>query len=217
MRTRARESLIYSFSLIRGMQFKGAMVSLVLLVALLGCVNQPPATQPPVASGPGLIEAPAGLSGYNNFKYGVAMNYPTGWQTDETDPNAIVIFKAPAPAGATIAPTVNLTLNDLQGKNMSLDDFLAAAKSQLSTTFPGYAEVESGPTTMAGLPAQKLVFTMTGGKGQKMKLMQVYVIQNEIGYALTYTAEEANYADFEAGAQAVIGSFKITKNLRESQ
>ncbi len=189
------------------MQLRGVLVSLFLLLVLLGCVGQQPAVAPAAAP---VAAAPDRVAGYMNIQYGVSMNYAPGWKTDETDPNAIVVFKAPAPAGATLQPSVNLTMNDLAGQGRSLPDFVAVAQEQLGSLFPGFAVVESLPMTFADQAGHKLVFTMEGGDGQPVKLLQAYALKNDIGYVLTYTADASQFDAHLAQAQVVFDSFQIT-------
>lgn len=198
------------------MQFRGAVVSLLLLVALLGCVNQPqaptPSSQAP-AQGPGLIEAPAGLSGYNNFQYGVAMNYPTGWQSDESSPTAIVTFSPPGAADDGFTENVGLTMNDLREQPLTLDEYTAATLEQLPGALSDFSLVSSEAATMASTPAQKLVYTFTLPDGNPVKALQVHTIRNGIAYTMVYLNKPDQFSAFEAGAQTIIGSFQVTKDL----
>ncbi len=212
----APDTLIYFLPLLFAMRFRGAIVSLLVLVALLGCVNPQPPTAPPAqapAQGPGLIEAPAGLSGYNNLQYGVAMNYPAGWKSDESSPTLIVSFAPPGAATDGFTENVGLTMNDLREQPLTLDEYTAATLEQLPGALAGFSLVSSEASTLGSTPAQKLVYTFTLQDGTQIKALQVHTIRKGIAYTLVYINKPDQFSVHEASAQTIIDSFQVTKDL----
>src|SRR3989344_1337020 len=197
------------------MQSRGVILSLLVLIALLGCVTQPPAASAPQAptQGPGLISAPAGLSGYNNFEYGVAMNYPTGWTKDESSPALIVAFSPPGAASDGFTENVGLTMQDLRERPMTLEDYTALTLQELPTVLQDFSLLDSKPAMLGSLPAHQLVYTITLQDGTPVKALQVYATRKDIIYSLVYINKPAEFAAAEASAQAIINSFQVTKDV----
>ena len=84
---------------------------------------------------------------------------------------------------------------------MTLEDY---TKTQINYTEEQL--LESNTTTLAGLPAHKMVFTNLG-----LKTMQIWTIKDDRVYTITYVAEEEDFQDDLDVAEKMIKSFQITE------
>jgi len=64
-------------------------------------------------------------------------------------------------------------------------------------------------TTLAGYPAQKLVFTLVSGGITRQGIIELTLVNNT-GYALTYVAAQDVYPNYVGIAQNMMQSFNIT-------
>jgi hypothetical protein len=83
---------------------------------------------------------------------------------------------------------------------------------------PDYALISSEDTTIANHPAHTVVFQatipeqMTNGTQEdvSLKVMQIYTINNNVGYVLTYKTIPGDYNTYLAQAQQITNSFRFT-------
>ena len=189
------------------------MLFFMLLVVVIGCAMQTPETPslPPKISSP-LAEqkaAPSNFLTYENFDYGIKINYPSNWKQTETE-QVIVAFLSPkADASDAIQENLGLTMNDLAGQDMTLPKYNEIAIEQLKQTFPDIKIIESGSTVLSNMPAYKVAFTASN-----LKFMQVWTIKNDLAYVWSYAATEDSYSDYLGIVQKMLDSFEITRNIR---
>ena len=85
-------------------------------------------------------------------------------------------------------------------------------------TYPNYQKLSDTTTTLAGKPADIVVWqgTVPEQMGDNavqhvtLKVMQTFVINNNTGYVVTYKAIASDYDTYLAQAQQIINSFSLT-------
>jgi hypothetical protein len=75
--------------------------------------------------------------------------------------------------------------------------------------------IESKNTTLAGIPAHKVIYNDTLGQLNNFKALQIWTVKNAKAYILTYTATVTNYAHYLPIIQDMINSFS-TLNIQNN-
>jgi eukaryotic-like serine/threonine-protein kinase len=139
---------------------------------------------------------------YNNPTFGIWIQYPSDWgRLDlsflEND-SANIDFYPLEDVSQAIA--VKVQVKTLPLGNVTLDNY---TEKQIDYTEEQL--LESNTTTLAGLPAHKIIFTDLG-----LKTMQVWTIKDDKIYTITYTAEEEDFQGDLQIAERMIKSFQTT-------
>ncbi|MBE0448096.1 MAG: DcrB-related protein [Actinobacteria bacterium] len=139
---------------------------------------------------------------YESTAYGFRMKYPQGWtQLGQGMDKVAVMFLSPE------GNSINVVVGDLPFP-ITLDEYINFNINKLKYTYPDINIIESGPTTLAGSPGYKLVYTVTL-EGRPLKIMQVITIKNTKSYVVTYGSEVSIYPNHLGTAQEMINSFEI--------
>ncbi len=191
------------------------MTKLLIVICLLalfayGCAQEqviPSQTVPAqntAASGNGFLT-------HEDPDYKVRITYPSSWSLGSDD-QAIFVIKSPSEgSGDAFSENVNLVMNDLSGQDVNLETYTDLSIKNLESA--GYAIEKSDKAMLAGIPAERIVFT--DGKG--MKFMQVFTIKDGISYVLTFTSETGKFEANLLPAERMIASFQTTGSLRAPQ
>lgn len=155
-----------------------------------------------------------GFLAYENPAIGIRLQYPEGWDKIED-----VGFDSGA-TGVVFSPSSTSNIKDIRslGINYQLLPSPATTLSQFADkefnhtkaeNFKGI--LESNETTVAGLPAHKVVSTQQDSSGKDLISMKIFTIKDGIGYTVFYTGLEGAYSNFMPITQKVINSLEITK------
>jgi len=145
----------------------------------------------------------------NYAAHGVKINYPENWAVQET-PNAVtqdvVTFLSPKQSdNDSFQEILTIRIEPISSTlNESKDLFIREVKNTVDD-----AQIESsGETTLSNKRANQLVFT---GKNDasRLKNLQVWTLQNDNAYIITYTATIEEYNKFLPIAEKMIQSFAI--------
>lgn len=123
---------------------------------------------------------------------------------------SFLLFSNPSAASDLFRENINLFLQDLNGNDISLDQFVQASENQLSTVITKHAIIESKRVKENGKENGKEyhVLIYTGEQGQyKLKWMQYYYIVKGKAYALTFTAEQAQFDKYIGIAKEIMATF----------
>jgi hypothetical protein len=179
-------------------------------VSAVGCAsNVTPSAVPAPTRSPTFV--PENISGYLNYtnrSAGVAIQYPPSWHLTEG-----------GGAGATAffnVSGVNMTFSiaapaSFSGQAVTLDEYsrdLISALQQ-NPNLTSFKLLNSSNTTLAGYPAQKLVFTYVT-EGAPMQRMVELTLVNNTGYSVSYVASQGVYPSYVGIAQNMMQSFNIT-------
>jgi eukaryotic-like serine/threonine-protein kinase len=151
---------------------------------------------------------------YENPTYGIKLQHPSDWKTEEgTSPHFSVSFIAPqtgSNSDTTTPPAlIRFGVDNLPSKDFSLEDFTNVQITGARQTYPNFTLYQSHSTTLAGNPAQQLVFSTIDDKQHEARSMQVFTIKDNKSYHITYIAKPERYSEFLPIAQKMINSFEF--------
>jgi len=168
---------------------------------------------------------------YENPKFGLTVSYPPTWNVSELrkDPVApsnnslVAIFSSP-PQGENDKFGENAIIN-IQGPNSdiaSLEQYKENSLKEFENMSDTVEIVESGESSLAGLPAEQLIYTSSAMEGINQKKMQVFtVVNNNTAYVVTFAAEESQYDKSVQDFEKMLNSIKIDreamKNVGQNQ
>lgn len=135
---------------------------------------------------------------------GYSIKYSSDWGKPEEQKNgSFVVF---------LTPTNNVTENlNVQVVNLLSNDTLATVTDDVISNaqeYDNFKQIEATNTTLAGLPAYKIVYTATIN-GDQLKLLQTWTVKDGKAYVITYKGALANYGTHLSAAQQMIDSFQI--------
>jgi hypothetical protein len=162
------------------------------------------------------------FTSYTNPQYGFSLLYPSSWISEEIAPGANLTFLisfSPPPHEFGESVFVYMAVKNLTGNNASLKQFAQQEISFLERppTATSITEgnsvrtiLQSEPTTIAGnTPAHKVVYTEEVS-GTLSKIMEVYAVNGDKGYIMSYFTDTAIYDKYLPIAQKMIDSLNVT-------
>jgi hypothetical protein len=90
---------------------------------------------------------------------------------------------------------------------MSPKQWSNASINELRQSFPGFNITESNATTLAGIPAHKIVYKSLTPSGREIELMQVWTIKGSKVFIITYGALSQDFPTYLPTIQKLIDSF----------
>jgi hypothetical protein len=151
---------------------------------------------------------------YNSTK-GFLIKFSSNWTKSYQSPdNATVNFTAPDNlTSLEVSVIPNTTSRDVaQGLNLVTALVKSLNESNLTefTAVAGNASVLSTTnTTVAGLPATQIVWTMPVN-GVQMKVLETWILKGSTLYQIVYTAPASSYDTYVGAAQQMINSLQLT-------
>lgn len=140
---------------------------------------------------------------------GFSVTYPAEWLIDTTDPSTVVklyIYVAHTNVGA-----VNIETADL-APGATFDDFVNSNLENL-TNLRDFMLISTEDITFADRRACRVVWQATipvQFNDTLIKAMQIFVINNEKGYGITYTTTPKDFDRYLPQAQDLVESFTFT-------
>jgi eukaryotic-like serine/threonine-protein kinase len=137
---------------------------------------------------------------YENPTFGIRIQYPSDWGRLDLSflgSSADIDFY---PLDDTSgAKDVRIQVKTLPSQNMTLEQYTNTQIKSIEGQI-----LESNATTLSGIEAHQLVFTNIG-----LKTMQVWTLQEDKVYTITYVAEEEDFENDLQVARRMIESFGI--------
>ena len=137
---------------------------------------------------------------YENPTFGIRIQYPSDWgrlDLSFLEASADIDFY---PLDDTSgAKDVRIQVKTLPSQNMTLEEYTNTQIESIEGQI-----LESNATTLAGMEAHQLIFTNIG-----LKTMQVWTLQDDKVYTITYVAEEEDFENDLQVARRMIESFGI--------
>ncbi len=161
------------------------------------------------------------MRSYVNPVFGISVNYPSTWSAFELNSRfrdnityAVALLRAPLESSSDkFAERVNFGIQNMILNNMTLQAYTSKILDALRND-TGIKIQESSPTTLAGQPANKIVYTDDRINGNKLKKIQVWtVVNNSKAYVITFASEDSKFADYLPEAQNILSSFKTTSSI----
>lgn len=167
-----------------------------------------------IPSSQSVSTAPSNFLSYENSSFGLRFQSPSNWNKIEiSSPHIIDIkFISPLNASDKFPSTIDIAVEKNLGNITSLDQYAEAADGILNTTFSGFNILTSGTANLSGHPAIQRVFDYKLIiPDVDLRAGQIFTINNEQAYVITYTSEASKYLDSLPILQEIVGSFQITK------
>lgn len=171
-----------------------------------------PAATPPAAGTP----APTRTRGsrtyvtYESEANGFSIDYPDEWEVSEraSMPGTTTFITPLQGGGDTFRENVTIVVQGVPADVTTLDEFTEMALAQGRELIPRFMVMESRSTTLAGNPAQQVVYTGLQGE-RDLRWLQLWTLVGDQVYILTYTAEENEFTAFRSVVQQMITSMEI--------
>ncbi|MDQ3839573.1 MAG: hypothetical protein M3297_09930 [Thermoproteota archaeon] len=175
--------------------------------------------------------AGSNFTNYTNPEHGFSLLYPITWVNEEIPPGAnltfLMIFDPPLREfGESVffyIAVKNLTNNNDNNNNTSLKQFTDQEISLLErpptvtspTRDPAVRLIlESQPITIAGkTQAHKVVYTEKVS-GVLSKIMEIYAVNRDMGYILSYIAATESYEKYLPTFERMVDSLNLTNSNR---
>lgn len=147
---------------------------------------------------------------YENLDYGIAIHYPEDWSLQENVMGTTALFFSPLTDETDpFRDNVNIIIQNLSAQPLTLEQYTALSLDQIHQYFTDVTVLASGKTRIAGGDAYMVVYT--GKQGQfQLKWKQVWLIQNNMAYIISYTAQERDYDRYLESVDYLMNSFEIT-------
>jgi len=155
------------------------------------------------------------FSGYTNADYGFKIQYPSGWAKNEDIPESDkyinVIF---SPVDLAMSPDYIFTVH-VEAAPMGLDFeqytefYIGSLEQEYNTSKYGFKVAESENTTLAGLGAHRITYTLDES-GKYGKITDIWTLKDDKVYAVTFISDEERYPLFLNTSEKMIDSFQIT-------
>ena len=152
----------------------------------------------------------ADFSTYEQSNLGITIKYPQSWQRQDIDnifTKEVVTFLSPLQDKDKFQEKVILSVEDYSGSlNQSKNDFTKEIKERLSAA----KIIQVSSTTLAYKPAFQIIYTgKDEEKDLKLKNWQIWTLQSNKAYIITYTAQQEEYDKFIPAVEEIIKSFEI--------
>ena len=166
--------------------------------------------------------AGSNFTNYTNPQYGFSLLYPSEWVNEEINPGANLTFLtsfSPPPREFGEFVFVYMAVKNLTDNITSLKQFtdqeISLLKRPPAVTSPtedtsARTILESEPTAIAGnTSAHKVVYTEKVS-GTLSKIMEIYAVNGDKGYIMTYLAFTDIYEKYLPTAQKMASSLNVT-------
>ena len=175
----------------------------IMLLVGLACGNGGEPAQTPTST------PLSGFITHTDEVNGFSFSYPDDWHlaSDELSAGTDVMFLAPV-ACSDVTTNFNVVSEGLP-YTMSVHSYFENGKIYLKA-FAEYTPISDTELTVAGEPSIKHVYAWLLA-GQTLKQMQVYVVQDETAWVLTFTTAPDCWSQYEATFDAITGSFRLLK------
>ena len=162
-----------------------------------------------IATIPDVIETKEFLL-YEDATRGIKIKYPVEWEKVELDqPEASVAFVSPDENDLDVLQENLIFGFDKLQQIMTLDEYIKRELDIMSARKGDFTLIESQPTSLAGNPAHKIVWTSAEEIGYTIKTMQLVMIKENKAYIITFAGDSKKYDSYLPIVQQMIDSFEI--------
>lgn len=143
---------------------------------------------------------------------GTQVKYTTSWTLDTSGAmgSKWIIFSPLENDSDKFRENVNLIIQDMQGHDVSLDQYVEISVSQIKQLFTDGKIYESDRLSNSNGDYQKLIFSATQGTFT-LQFEQYYYIRNGKAYTLTLTTELSKFSTYQPIGEQILNSFIFTQ------
>lgn len=137
-----------------------------------------------------------------------SIQYPDNWElnTEKSMGTSFILFTEQTSSEDKFRENINLIIQNLEGYNLNLDDYVAISEEQISKMVTNGIIFESKRLNTNNTEFQKVIFTGKQGLFQ-LKFVQYYFVKDEKAYVLTFTCEEIQYEKYSLISDQILESF----------
>ena len=141
-----------------------------------------------------------------------SIQYPDNWElnTEKSMGTSFILFTEQTSSEDKFRENINLIIQNLEGYNLNLDDYVAISEEQISKMVTNGKIIDSKRSNKNNTEFQKVIFTGKQGLFQ-LKFVQYYFIKDEKAYVLTFTCEEIQYEKYIFITDQILDSFLLNK------
>ncbi|MDZ8260991.1 SEFIR domain-containing protein [Nostoc sp. ChiQUE01b] len=145
----------------------------------------------------------------SNQNYKVSIEYPPNWQARKGDPikGEIAKFVSEKENQFDTFQEYVLISIDTPESPKTLDEYTQKTVNQISHELTKDI-ISPHPVLLAGKEARQIIYTEKS-QGQSYKKKQIWTLNNDKFYVITYVAKQDKFSQFEPKVQHMINSFKI--------
>jgi hypothetical protein len=148
---------------------------------------------------------------FRDSTLGFEISYPEGW-IHEMHPGGIVTFLGASEGNASIYPAGLVVKVQHLTKIISLNQITRVQMKNLTQNYPDFKLLKSIDSKLAGTNAHEISFTAIDNHKQKRKAMQIWTVNRETAYLITYKADPGAYSVYLPVIQKMVDSFKFTNH-----
>jgi hypothetical protein len=145
----------------------------------------------------------------------VTISYPKDWTSSDQKPQPSMQFLLLSDDKSQIEDkfreNINLTLEDLNGKTLTLDEYSKLSLDQITAQIPSAKILSNESRKIDGWEAKSAIWTADFGNGMILKFKQIYVLNAGVAYILTFSSTVAEYDDYIEVGDEILNSFKFAK------
>ena len=137
-----------------------------------------------------------------------SIQYPDNWElnTEKSMGTSFILFTEQTSSEDKFRENINLIIQNLEGYNLNLDDYVAISEEQISKMVTNGIIIDSKRLNTNNTEFQKVIFTGKQGIFQ-LKFVQYYFVKDEKAYVLTFTCEEIQYEKYSLISDQILESF----------
>jgi len=141
---------------------------------------------------------------------GYTINYAENWELNNSSQmgTEFILFSRLEGSGDVFRENVNLIVQDLPAKGMSLADYTALSEAQIKTLITHSKLLSSKRIKSGSREYQRLEYTGQQGV-YSLHFVQYYQIQHNKAYVLTFTAEQNQFTRYREEAEMMLQSFQV--------
>jgi|GEM_PF-5429367 len=147
---------------------------------------------------------------YKNADYGMQITYPGNWElsTETSDFLVGTVARLTPKSVAATGDYAEITIQVVKLQQpLMLAEYTNNSVAQIIEFFPGAKIINSEPGTLGEQPAHQLVYIGQDEERQvTLKASQIWTIQNDRAYVITYIADETIYDRFVQNFQRMLES-----------
>jgi len=136
-----------------------------------------------------------------------SIQYPEKWVLDTSKPGA-EFFLTEKKITNKMVSSVNLIIQNLAGKNISLEKYIEITEGQVKTYIPEAKMITSRKRTQGNHESHELMYSGNMGGNQAIIKQYIWVV-NEKAYVITFTAKQKEFEDDSVLGTQILDTFTV--------
>ncbi len=143
---------------------------------------------------------------------GCTIHFPTDWKTNTSGEMETSFFLlAPAVSARdsqAYRPTISLVKRDMQGAQITLEDWTQVSVETLQKTYPDVNLLSTQKRSDEVGPYYRVIYTI-GQKHITLKFIQLYRVNGNHMYILSFVCDDKDYLNYRTVAEKIMATFKF--------